>query len=35
MGSLETMNQIRPDDRTLDELFQKAIVNDIYLFSLF
>jgi len=27
IGSLEKMNQIRPDDRTLEELFQKTIVN--------
>ncbi len=32
MGSLEKMNQIRPDDRTLEELFQKTIVNDIFYF---
>lgn len=34
MGSLEKMNQIRPDDRTLEEMFQKTIVNKKFEFYL-
>jgi hypothetical protein len=35
VASLEKMNQMRPDDRTLEELFQKTIVTDVFLFSSF
>ena len=27
LGSLDKMNQLRPDDRTLEDLFQKTIVS--------